>query len=93
MKKQRQGQYGAQVTSYSTGQEMKYIILFECQDLLEWDKLSQNPFLAFYQRWPWLCPKYSIYQSLETISRSCELHFYFCIFECLDHFDLISANS
>lgn len=20
----------------------------------EWDKLAQNPFLAFYQRWPWL---------------------------------------
>lgn len=19
----------------------------------EWDKLVQNPFLAFYQRWPW----------------------------------------
>lgn len=19
----------------------------------EWDKLAQNPFLAFYQRWPW----------------------------------------
>ena len=28
--------------------------------VLEWDELSQNPFLAFYQRWPWLRPKYSI---------------------------------
>ena len=33
---------------------------------LEWNKLAQNPFLAFYQRWPWLCPKYSADQSLET---------------------------
>lgn len=24
--------------------------------LLEWDKLAQNPALAFYQNWPWLCP-------------------------------------
>lgn len=33
---------------------------------MEWNKLAQNPFLAFYQRWPWLCPKYSDCQSLET---------------------------
>jgi hypothetical protein len=24
---------------------------------LEWDKLSQNTFLAFYQRCPWFMPK------------------------------------
>lgn len=29
-----------------------YILVWEsiCE---EWDKLVQNPFLAFYQRWPW----------------------------------------
>ena len=42
-----------------------YIVLL-LPRLMEWDKLLQNPFLAFYQRWPWLCPKYSIYQSLES---------------------------
>ena len=40
--------------------------------LLEWDKLAQNPALAFYQNWPWLCPKYSVSQSLDLPIRHCE---------------------
>ena len=43
--------------------------------LLEWDKLAQNPALAFYQNWPWLCPKYSVSQSLDMPLRHCEFRF------------------
>ena len=39
-------------------QSIIYYIIF--LGVWEWDELSQNPFLAFYQRWPWLRPKYSI---------------------------------
>lgn len=44
----------------------KLSVMFE----LEWDKLAQNPALAFYQNWPWLCPQYSVSQSLEYHSPS-----------------------
>ena len=42
------------------------ILLNNSNKISEWDKLVQNPHLAFYQIGPWLCPKYSIIQSLET---------------------------
>ena len=56
-----------------------------CQGQLEWNKLSQNPFLAFYQRWPWLCPKYSIHQSLESQGRSFEQAFFFLFWSASHH--------
>lgn len=46
--------------------EWVYVSRFRSKYSAEWDKLAQNPFLAFYQRWPWLCPTYSAIQSLET---------------------------
>lgn len=41
-------------------QKIRVYIIKWWKIVLEWDKLSQNPFLAFYQRWPWLCPEYSV---------------------------------
>jgi hypothetical protein len=48
---------------------------------MKWDKLSLNSSLAFYQKRPWLCPKYFIPQSLEKIYplRS-QTYFSFCPF-------------
>lgn len=45
------------------------IYLYPSKSELERDELLQNPFLAFYQRWPWLRPKSSIYQSLDMFSQ------------------------
>src|ERR1700733_5705761 len=64
---------GSRGVCCKTTRIIMHIYYCYCQDCPEWDKLSQNPFLAFYQRWPWLCPKYSIYQSLESCASSYEL--------------------
>ena len=50
----------------------RYILFDISLGELEWDELSQNPFLAFYQRWPWLA------QILHSINLW-TLSFTFCI--------------
>jgi len=56
----------------------------------EWDKLAQNPHLAFYQIGPWLCPKYSIHQSLEHSSALRRL--LFCFSESYDYSCLLQMS-
>ena len=48
--------------------DFSYIYLLHQKLWLEWDELSQNPFLAFYQRWPWLCPIYSVISIFGPVS-------------------------
>lgn len=44
----------------------------------EWDKLAQNPFLAFYQRWPWFA-QHTPLLNLWKLSRRHSRRFYcFC---------------
>lgn len=46
----------------------------------EWDRLVQNPFLAFYQRWPWFAhytPLLNLWNILLRHSRRIFLGFFF----------------
>lgn len=47
----------------------------------EWDRLVQNPFLAFYQRWPWFAHKTPLYNLwINTATQLSSNCFIFCCY-------------
>lgn len=51
----------------------------------EWDRLAQNPFLAFYQRWPWFAhntPLLNLWNNLLRHSRRIFFWIFFLEYYC-----------